>query len=208
MERLQETITEITKEQRDKLIDYGLKWTKIGLSTEEVDMPLAIEAIKKAYKYAGLKKGPSIFLGPFDNPVECAKLQVMFKRLPANTELKDLRSFQIPEGTEFTADEIYEAIEDQVYGFGEAGWLGYYDFILNEFAVNELDALDGLNEVAEQVGWWAPYDKVAFIQNRPLEIHLNSKGELHNENGPAIKWRGVDRSYDVYAVDGKLLPPR
>jgi hypothetical protein len=196
------------QQQEDRLIACGVKWTKIGLSTEPVDMDSAIEAIKKAYKCAGLKKGPSVFLGPFDNPVECAKFQVMFKRLPEDTELKDLRTFQIPAGEEFTAEELYAAIDEQVYGCHESSWLAFYDFIKEEYNAVELEALEGLNEVAQNIGWWAPYDKVAFIQNRPEEIHLNDKGELHNENGPAIKWRGEDRLYDVYAVNGELQPPK
>jgi hypothetical protein len=201
-------ITELTKEQQDKLIDYGLKWTRIGLSTESVDMPIAMEAIKKAYKYAGLKTGPKVFLGPFDNPVECAKAQVVFKKLPEDTVLSDLRNLELIAGQEFTAEELYAAINEQTYGCHEASWLGYYEFLKNELDVIELGALDGLNDVAENVGWWAAYDKVAFIQNRPEEIHLNEKGELHNENGPAIKWRGKDRAYDVYAINGVLQAPK
>jgi hypothetical protein len=149
-----------------------------------------------------------VFLGPFNNPVECAKAQIMFKRLPVDTNLADLRNLDFPAGEEFLAEDLYAAIDEQVYGSQEASWLGYYEFIRNEFAVLDLVQLEGLNEVAETVGWWAPYDKVAFIQDRPLEIHLDAEGLLHNENGPALKWRGEDRSYDIWAIHGELQPPR
>jgi hypothetical protein len=201
-------ITELTKEQKDKLIDYGLKWTSVGLSTEPVSLPIAIEAVKNAYRYAGVKPIPKIYLGPFDNPVDCAKAQIMFKRMPADTDLSKLKYIDIPEGEEFTAEELYDAIEDQVYGFHESSWLCYYEFIKNELDVPELEALDGLMDAAEELGWWAPYDKVVFIQNRPAEIHLDEEGRLHNDNGPALKWRGDNRAYDIYAIHGELQPSK
>lgn len=200
-------ITELTKEQTDRLIDYGRKWTNIGLSTEPVNMVEAMEAIKAAYKDAGLAEPPKSFLGPFNNPVECAKAQVMFKRLPEDTDLSNFEHLDIPEGAEFTAEELYEAIDEQVYGFHEASWLGYCEFVKDEFDVPELASLNSLMHLATVMGWWAPYDKVAFVQHRPLEVHLNEAGELHNENGPAIKWRGEDRSFDVYCINGEVQPP-
>jgi hypothetical protein len=201
-------ITELTKEQEDKIIDYGLKWTQIGLNTDPVDVTLAMEAIKQAYESAGLRTGPKAYLGPFNNPVECAKAQVMVKRLPRATDFSQLRNIDIPAGTEFTAEELYTALDEQVFGYQEASWLGYYEFIKNEFGISELDHLDGLEQVAENIGWWAAYDQVAFFQQRPEEIHLNDKGELHNENGPAVKWRGTDRTYDVWAINGEVQEPR
>jgi hypothetical protein len=200
-------ITELSKEQTDKLIDYGLKWTKIGLSTEPVNMVEAMEAIKAVYKDVGLSEPPRSFLGPFNNPVECAKAQVIFKRLPEGTDLSKLEYLDIPEGSEFTADELYQAIDEQVYGFHESSWLGYCEFLKDEFDIPELASLNSLMHLASVVGWWAPYDKVAFVQHRPLEVHLNEKGELHNENGPALKWRGDDRSFDVYCINGEVQPP-
>jgi hypothetical protein len=200
-------ITELTKEQTDKLIDYGLKWTKIGLSTDPVNMVEAMEAIKAVYKDAGLAEPPKSFLGPFNNPVECAKAQVIFKRLPEDTDLSKLEYLDIPEGAEFTAEELYRAIDEQVYGFHEASWLGYCAFLKDELGIPELASLDSLMHLAGVMGWWAPYDKVAFVQHRPLEVHLNEKGELHNENGPAVKWRGDDRSFDIYCLNGEVQPP-
>jgi hypothetical protein len=199
-------ISELTEKQKNKLIDYGLKWTKIGLSTEPVDIEKAQMAICKAYHYAGLKP-PTIQVGPFNNPLDCAKAQVVVKNLPKDTNLKDLKEFEILPGQEFDPEEIVKALDEQIYGFNEASWLGYYEFLQNEFDVIEIESFRGLMELSKHIGWWAPYDKCAFIQERPLEIHFDEKGELHNEHGPAIKWRGEDRSMDVYVIHGELQPP-
>jgi hypothetical protein len=200
-------IDELNDEEKDKLVDYGLKWSQIGLSTEEVDVTAAMEAIVKAYIFSGIKP-PTAMLGPFDNPVECAKAQIMVKRLPDDTDFEKLTNIEIPEGTEFQSEELYEAISEQMYGFQDASWLCLFDYMREVLDLQELESFKGLIEVAKNVGWWAAYDKVAFFQHRPLEIHFNEQGKLHNSDGPAIKWRGEDRSYDIYAIDGEIqLPP-
>lgn len=199
-------ITGLSEKQIDSLIDYGREWTNIGLSTAPVDIFKAIDAIKSAYGWAGMKS-PKVFLGPFENPVECAKAQIVIKRLPKETDFAKLEVLDIIAGTEFTPEEIAENIAEQSYGYQDAEWLGYYEYIKDVFEIEELEAFEGMVDVAKNVGWWAAYDKVAFIQDRPLEIHFDDNGELHNDNGPAIKWRGEDRSYDIYCKHGELQPP-
>jgi hypothetical protein len=199
-------ITELTLAENDKLIDFGLKWSKIGLSTEPVVLQDAMEAIKKAYEFAGLNP-PKAYLGPFNNPVDCAKAQIAVKRMPRSTKFDELTNLDIAAGEEFSAEELYAAIGEQQYGFHDSGWLCSYDFMKEVLELQELESLDGLMEVAKNVGWWAAYDKVAFFQDRPEEVHFNEDGELHNDNGPAIKWRGEDRSFDIYAINGEVQPP-
>lgn len=200
-------ITGLKNEQIDKLIDFGNKWTCVGLSTEPVDIFRAMDAVKLAYKYAGLNP-PKIFLGPFHNPIECAKAQIVVKKLPKDTDWEKIEVLDIMEGTEFTLEEIEDAVSEQLHGYHDSEWLCYYDFIRNIHEdLYELDTLKGMMDVAKNVGWWAAYDKVAFIQDRPLELHFDENGELHNADGPAIKWRGEDRGYDIYCIHGELQPP-
>ena len=195
----------LSESEKNLLIDYGLKWIKIGLSTEPVDMPKAIEAVKKAYKFAGLDN-PKIFLGPFNNPVECAKAQIMLKRLPDEVDVSSLKTIDIPKGETFTIEELWENIDEQMNGNMSADWLSVYDYI-HDLTDKQLPEIDGLIQVAKECGWWTAYDKVVFIQQRPEEIHLNEKGQLHNDKGPAVKWRGEDRTFDIYALDGKAVSP-
>ena len=199
-------ISELTEAQKNKLIDYGLRWTKTGLSTEPIDIKKAHEAIYKVYYYAGLK-APAVHVGPFNNPLDCAKAQVIVKNLPEDTDILKLTELEILPGQEFDPEQILTALSEQVYGFNEAYWLGYYDFLHKEFDIPEIETFGGLMELSKHVGWWAPYDKCVFLQERPLEIHFDEKGELHNDNGPAVKWRGEDRSMDIYCIHGELQPP-
>lgn len=199
-------ISELNEKQKNKLIDYGLKWTKIGLSTDPIDVKKATAAIQAVYHYAGLR-APTIHIGPFDNPLDCAKAQVIIKKLPNDTDLLALKDLEIKAGQEFDPEEILEALSEQVYGFNDAHWLGYYEFLQKEFDIFEIETFKGLMELSKHIGWWAPYDKCVFLQERPAEIHFDSNGELHNENGPAIKWRGENRDMDIYVIHGELQPP-
>jgi hypothetical protein len=185
----------------DLFIDYGLKWTEISLSTKEIDFQKAVSCLQKAYKYAGLKP-PKIFMGPFDNPIECAKAQAVVKRLPDNTDLLEIDIKELIKQHSYTNEELSLCLDEQLYGSLDGSWLGVFDYS-NKIAFNALPEIDGLIKLAKECFWWAPYDKIAFVQNRPLEIHLNDEGQLHNDNGPAIKWRGEDRTYDIYVNQNK-----
>lgn len=189
----------------DLLIDYGLKWSKIGLSTEKVDFNRAVKAIKIAYDLAGLD-APKIFLGPFDTPLTCAKAQVLVKKCPESTIISEIDFCEESKTIDFLEKDIITALSEQLYGSFDACWLGGYDY-LNKIEPGCLPEVKGLVELAKECFWWAPYDRVAFIQERPLEIHTNAKGELHNKKGPAIKWRGENRESDIYALDGKVVSP-
>ena len=58
-------------------------------------------------------------------------------------------------------------------------------------------------------GWWAGNDRVAIVQHRPAEIHLDERRGLHNPAGPAIRYRGHDDGLvDVYAIDDVVVPRR
>jgi hypothetical protein len=197
-------ITELPKGAEDKLIDYGIKWLETGTSTEPVEMPSASKAIRELYEAAGLV-APVVFFGPFDNPVECAKAQVLVKRMHPNTDLTKIDILEIPQGTTFSTEDLYDAITEQLYGFCDSSWMCYFRFMEKELGVDFEKKLDVVEEVVKNVGWWAAYDKAAFIQHRPEEIHLKD-GKLHSEDGPAIRWRGEDRSWDVYAVNGEIIP--
>jgi hypothetical protein len=199
-------IAELSNSEIDKMIDYGQKWTAIGLSTQPLDMQKAVLAIAKAYTYAGLTV-PKIFLGPFNNPLECAKAQVFVKKLSKTTDIQEIKDFDIPAETVFELKDIEEALREQLHGFSDSSWLCAYEYAKDVLDLPELFSFEGLFETAQNVGWWAPYGNVVFVQERPLEIHFNEKGELHNDNGPAIKWRGEDRSMDIYIINGEVQPP-
>jgi hypothetical protein len=57
-----------------------------------------------------------------------------------------------------------------------------------------------LAAVAEQAHWWWPFANTAVLSERPVAVHLDELGRLHQGDGPALaypdgfalyRWRGV-----------------
>jgi hypothetical protein len=226
-------IENLTPEQVAKFPEYVAKWNKIGLNTQPCDFEKAKAGAIKAYELAGLKAPEHFFI--FDCPVTAAigaglikaylfpedsakdaeniePSEIMQKvnkallaQLPAkfakqskkamNMAHKDLKS------------NFSKYVQDMIFGSMEASWLSLYDYFHREVGI-DLSKLQGLNEIAENCGWWAPYEKVVIFQHRPEEIHLNERNVLHNPNGPALAYRGGVVKlwyYNGVAVNEKII---
>lgn len=57
--------------------------------------------------------------------------------------------------------------------------------------------------IARSAGLWWPFANVAFLTDRPSEIHVNAQTVLHREDGPAVVYRD---GWSVYAWNGKRVP--
>jgi len=92
------------------------------------------------------------------------------------------------------------SISNQIYGSQEY-WLSYYDYFMKECGL-DLNLVEPLIALSKVCGWWTPLSNVAIIQHRAEEIHRDNENRLHNENGPAVKFRGENNASNVYAVHG------
>lgn len=198
---------ELTPEQKQKCDQYIRKWMELGKSCEPTDMPVAIEAIKRAYTSVGLPV-PTYFIGPVPGPYEGAVVEAMLREhVKKGTEFaddgSDLNERLLAELDEYLDDpskrELTLNISNQCYGSMEY-WLSKYDFFINECDV-KLDMLNPLMDLAKVCGWWTPLSDIVIIQDKPLYIHINEQNRLHKLGGPAVKYRGKTRS-DIYAVNG------
>ncbi len=173
-------IDKLTPEQEARFPEFVERWTKIGLSTAPCDFEKAKAAAKRIYKDAGLEEpDDSEMYGPFDNPLAAAEFE-------ANVLCKGERP-------------VPEAWQGQIYGNQEAPWMSFYEFMRDVVGV-DLPMIQGFIDMAESCGWWTPLAGACIFQHRPLEIHLDDRKQLHNEDGPAIKFRGEDRRADVWAI--------
>ncbi|MFD3942096.1 DUF6745 domain-containing protein [Streptomyces sp. NPDC058579] len=98
---------------------------------------------------------------------------------------------------------------DAVLGQHDAAWLAAFD--------GRGDRLAGLTAVAENAGWWWPYEKVAVMCERPVELHRDEAGRLDRGDGPALAygdgfalhaWRGMAVPAEFLADLGGLTPER
>ncbi|MFF5920526.1 DUF6745 domain-containing protein [Streptomyces flavochromogenes] len=112
-----------------------------------------------------------------------------------------------PSGPEATAVRL--VLLDAVLGQHDAAWLAAFD--------GHGDRLAGLAAAAEHAGWWWPYENVAVICERPVELHRDEAGRLDRGDGPALAfadgfavyaWRGMTVPADFLAGLAGLTPER
>ncbi|MEU7070512.1 DUF6745 domain-containing protein [Streptomyces narbonensis] len=98
---------------------------------------------------------------------------------------------------------------DAVLGQHDAAWLAAFD--------GRGERLAGLAAVAEHAGWWWPYEDVAVVCERPVELHRDEAGRLDRGDGPALAyadgfalhaWRGMPVAADFLAGLAGLTPER
>ncbi|GHA77261.1 DUF6745 domain-containing protein [Streptomyces termitum] len=101
-----------------------------------------------------------------------------------------------------------ELLYDAVLGQQDAAWLAAFD---------GRERLAGLAAVADQAGWWWPYENVAVVCERPVELHRDEAGRLDRGDGPALAhrdgfalhaWRGMAVTADFLAGLPGLTPER
>ncbi|MFF2083477.1 DUF6745 domain-containing protein [Nocardia sp. NPDC058176] len=92
--------------------------------------------------------------------------------------------------------QIRVLLLDAVLGQHEAAWLSAYDTAPGH-------PLDGVAAVAAEAGWWWPYEKVAVLTERPLELHRDEAGRLDRGDGPALAYAD---GFALYAWRGMPVP--
>ncbi|MFE6061001.1 DUF6745 domain-containing protein [Streptomyces sp. NPDC056431] len=114
-----------------------------------------------------------------------------------------------PAATAREATALRLVLLDAVLGQHDAAWLAAFE--------GHGDRLAGLAAVARHAGWWWPYEKVAVVCERPVELHRDEAGRLDRGDGPALAfadgfalyaWRGMTVPADFLAGLAGLTPER
>lgn len=171
-------IDKLTPEQEAKIPMYREKWTKIGTCCDPCDFEKSKEFAILTYEQSGLQPPKHFHL--CDSPIHAANLA---------TDLKIQYGLK---PKKMSAEErkraVQESYEEQIYGYHEASWLSYYDFMLTELGIEECKKLTGLMGMAQNCGWWSPYDENAIFQHRHTSCKLDEENQLHCEDGPAVHY--------------------
>ena len=176
-------ITELTPSQVDLLSDYRDKWLKIGLSTAPLDMDAAKTAVIKCYQLAGLEP-PKLFIKAA-SPIEAAMMGAIIKTTSSSS-----------------VAQVGDQVRAQVYGNHDANWLGFYEYMQSEIMVS-IPQIQGLIDLAKCCGWWAPYEGMVILQDRPSSIKFDDQNRLHCEDGPSILYRD---GLSVHSWHGVRIP--
>jgi len=172
-------IKELTKEQQDLLPIYRERWSKIGLSTEPLNFEKAKLAVCQAYESAGLQKPINFY--KTKSPVDAIRL--IKKLFP-----------------EYKRDEI---LSGMLFGNHDANWLSFYEYFRDVCKIKICHKLDGLIDLAQHCGWLNVYKDTVVFQDRPEIIKIDEQNRLHNEIGPAIKYRD---GFSIYSWHGISIP--
>lgn len=167
-------LSELTKEQVQLQSVVKDKWIKVGLDTGPANKTLAEQGLKMAYAAAGLEAPGEIYWEA--SPIAGLK-----------------RAAKLAPGQEWSA--IF-------YGSQEAGWLSFHDYFA-QIGVNGTEPLQGLMQISQNAGWCWFFDQAAILTDRPLEIHRDDQGRLHNLRGKAIQYRD---GWGFYSVHGVRVP--
>lgn len=106
--------------------------------------------------------------------------------------------------------EVRLLLLESVLGQHDAAWLC-------AFETDQGAPLEGLAAVARSAGWWWPYERLAVLCERPVELHRDEAGRLDRGDGPALAfpdgfalyaWRGMPVPAEFLAGLGALTPGR
>ena len=207
-------IESLTQEQIDKFPVYVDKWVTRGLNTDPCKFDKCKPVLKKVYTVAGIDV-PKFVIGPINSQYEGGIVEKILKRYVDEKidfkSAKDLNKKVMSELSQIldSGERQPVSIFNQIYGCQEY-WLSYYDYFQIECNL-DLKEIDPLVALTKLVGWWTPLKNVSILQHRPLEIHRDEQHELHNLNGPAVKYRGCENSTkysNIYAVHGVRVPKK
>ena len=96
--------------------------------------------------------------------------------------------------------------QSQFIGAQDAFWLAFYEFS-EQLGVRYKSAtkahFEAYKTYARTCGWLYPYPSVAFVSDRPQEIHLDAARRPHSATGMAVKFRD---GWGVHAWHGLRVP--
>ena len=84
-----------------------------------------------------------------------------------------------------------------------AYWPAYYSFFRDVLGLKFKDDHDVEERLVKSCDCVVFGEKVIFVSERPIEIHRNSDGNRHCEDGPAIRYAD---GWSVYSLDAHDIP--
>jgi hypothetical protein len=110
-------------------------------------------------------------------------------------------------------DQLRDQLGDQnllqdsyFIGGQDAFWLAFYEYgerIGVRFEQRTKAHFEAYKAYALSCGWMYPYKSIAFVSDRPAEIHFDAQRRLHCSTGMAVKFRDV---WGLHAWHGLRVP--
>jgi hypothetical protein len=155
------------------------------------------EAKLDEYKEKWLK------IGLNTEPANRDQAEIYAKKAYESAGLKPPEKFVWFDSPKQALDEVEGmSLDDFTYGNQDAGWLSFYNYFLEVCDLDCCEPLVPLMELSKHCGWWAPYEELAVMIERPVEIHFSNE-LLHKDLAPAIVFKD---GFGIYALNGVRMP--
>lgn len=192
-------IESLSEETLKKAPEYATRYTKLGLSTEEINVPKIKELIVELYKECKVGSAPAFF-GPFGDPIEALRAIAFVKEAegtPSNEEV-----------VKFAASKKKIKFESHDFFFGnhEVAWIAFYEFFQKECGIvyDQAKWFELIKELVSVSGWIAMFEHACFIVHRPTIVSMDNEpsARRHSLTGPAIAFGRGNHSEPIYAIHG------
>ena len=192
----------LTPDQAAMMATVRDEWLAIGLATGDSEESDAHAAITAVYQAAGMEK-PGILVwldSPFAGAVGAEFLRCMpLSGAQVGDQVRDQVGDQV---WAQVGAQVWAQVYRSCYGQHDAGWLAFYDFF-RRLKVPGADRLTGMSDLAKIAGWWWPFKGAVVLTRRPIELHRDEQGRLHNEHGMAIRYRD---GWGIHMIHGVRVP--
>ena len=208
------TIEKLTPEQEAKIPEYKERWIKVGESTEPADFEKTVPHFMNLYKAAN-RDEPELVIGIRGaSPLLVSMLATKLIALQneknweaCKAVLLDLsnNSHEIPlqKALDYVAD-IKPTFTDFIYGNHDGDFLSFFEFLKKELDIDEPSGtIKHQIEIAKHAGWWAPFEKVVLVCDRPCDCHIKDE-RLHRDGGPALAYK--DKLVTLWSLNGVNVP--
>lgn len=213
-------IERLTEAQEGRLVEFREEWLKVGMCCEPADFEAGDEVIRGFYARVG-KPAPMIL--HFSSPAMCelAANVVMGLLKDKPDQLWGQLWGQLGDQL---GDQLRDQLRDQLGGqLGDSkienvflinsfdnqynvAWGAFYLFgheIGVEYKADNIALLLEWGRLFRSVGWWAPFEGVCFVSDRPRKVTFDDQKRLHGETGKAVEYSD---GWGVSAWHGTRIP--
>ena len=180
-------ITKLTAAQEERLIEFREEWLQVGLCCEPADFATGDNVIRGFY--ARLGKAAPIILH-FSSPLMC-ELAVNFVFSVLKEKPSQLRS-QLESQLESQLRSLQPYFRNNNFGAQHwCAWEAFYLFgpeIGVKYKAEDIALLLEWGRQSKSIGWWAPWDGICFVSDRPRKVKFDAERRLHNETGKAVEY--------------------
>lgn len=172
-------LEKLTPEQEALMCQIRDEWLAKAFNNPKMNEEQARTGIEWVYAKAGLTK-PEVRCLPSPLAIQLEANRV--KNDGVLPDPKDMESFSF-----------------EWMGWGDYGWVSFYDFFKRIGIVQNEDFDRYLDFVNSGIYDFLAFEGLALVTHPPTSLHRDAKGELSNTEGPAIGWSD---GYCLHYING------